>query len=387
MFQPKRLACFLTMCSILSVCRSLTFAQEASFHTRTDWDVKPSLKYDALCLLNVLSGDPYYLHYYQAEYDHFHPLFTPEENAAFTQIRHAIKDEGHGIVSATLTLYFSTVDDETLPQMIQTAHDSSVIEAALKKTPYWTEDGWENYEKARPALELALKALLRVGFPDYWEHNAEPRIATRIRELSPDLPKYNIVPAIEHRLGFPLPSQKVTVYLLAYSEPHGIRLNGLRFITHISYPFGIVLHNAIHEPMHPPYHSDDPAIRHSLDLLGRDPLIADKVEHHNGSFGYNRADGLIEEDSVEALEQIISEEFGAGHPNLCRYWLNQDGGIHILATAIYVDYKKAWAKAPIVYSQWFVQAVNDGELTGTKLQNTVSTFFSAGQCKQPANHP
>jgi len=32
----------------------------------------PSLKYDALCLLNSMSGDPYYLRYYEAEYDHFH---------------------------------------------------------------------------------------------------------------------------------------------------------------------------------------------------------------------------------------------------------------------------------------------------------------------------
>jgi hypothetical protein len=35
---------------------------------QTEWQLKPSLKYDALCLLNVLSGDPYYLHYYQPEY-------------------------------------------------------------------------------------------------------------------------------------------------------------------------------------------------------------------------------------------------------------------------------------------------------------------------------
>jgi hypothetical protein len=61
-------------------------AQAVPFHTHTDWQLKPSLKYDALCLLNVLSGDPYYLHYYQAEYDHFHPLFNPGEQAAFVQL-------------------------------------------------------------------------------------------------------------------------------------------------------------------------------------------------------------------------------------------------------------------------------------------------------------
>ena len=239
----------------------LLCAETAPTHTNTDWQLKPSLKYDTLCLLNVLSGDPYYLQYYRAEYEHFHPLFRPEEQSAFAQLKHVIKDEGQGIVSATLTLYYSTVDDETLPQMIRTAHDSAAMEAALRKTSYWSADGWQNYEAARPALEVALKALDRVGFPAYWAANAKPKIEKRIAEISPELPKYNIIPVIESYLGFPLSSRTITVYLLSYSEPHGIRITGLRFLTHMSYPFPIILHNAIHEPMHPPYHADDPKVR------------------------------------------------------------------------------------------------------------------------------
>src|ERR1700678_2340744 len=255
-------------------------AQSAALHTTTDWELKASFKYDTLCLLNVLSGDPYYLHYYQAEYEHFHPLFTPEEQAAFAQLKHVIKDEGHGIVSAKLTLYYSAVDDETLPEMIRTAHDSAAMETVLRKTSYWSADGWQNYEAARPALEVALKALDRVGFPLYWAANAKPKIEKRIAEFSSELPKYNIIPVIESYLGFPLSSQTITVYLLAYSEPHGIRITGLRFLTHVSYPFTIVLHNAIHEPMHPPYHAEDPKVKAAIDLLGRDPLVADKSQHH-----------------------------------------------------------------------------------------------------------
>jgi hypothetical protein len=362
-------------------------AQAIPFHTHTDWQLKPSLKYDTLCLLNVLSGDSYYLHYYQAEYDHFHPLFTPAEQAAFAQLRHVLKDEGGGIVSATLTLYYSTVEDETLPEMIRTAHDSSAMEAALRKTPYWSEDGWKSYEKARPALEAALRALDRVGFTAYWMQTAKPGVEKRIAELAPELPPYNIVPAIENLLGFALPSQTVTVYLLSYSEPHGIRITGLRFLTHVSYPFRIVLHNAIHEPMHPPYNASDPAVRKAIDLLGSDPLIADKVQHHDRSFGYNTASGYIEEDSVQALEQIVSEQFGVGR-NACNYWRQQDGGMHVLAAAIYVDYKEALAQQPEPYSRWFADAVTDGQLRGSRLQDTVKSFFSSAQC-QTANlsHP
>ena len=353
----------------------LLLADSTTLHNRTDWELRPSLKYDALCLLNVLSGDPYYLHYYQAEYDHFHPLFTPEENAALVQLKHVIKDEGGGIVSAKLALYYSVVDDETIPEMIRTAHDSRTMQAALKKTSYWDDTGWKNYEEGRPALEISLRALDRVGFPAYWKQSADPGIERHIAQLSPDLPKYNIIPVIERYLGSALPSQTITVYLLAYSEPHGIRITGLRFLTHESYPFRIVLHNAIHEPMHPPYNTADPKVRRAIDLLSSDPLIVDKVKHHDSSFGYNTAAGYIEEDSVQALEEIVAEQVGAGR-DARGYWKEQDGGMHVLAAAIYMDYKAALQHGPKTYSDWFVQAVDDGELRGEKLKATIKTFFS-----------
>jgi len=370
---------FLLLCSATVAKPLLLYAETPAFHTTTDWQLKPSFKYDALCLLNALSGDPYYLHYYQPEYEHFHALFTADEQAAFTQLKHVIKDEGHGIISAKLALYYSVVDAETLPEMIRTAHDSSAMKTALEKTSYWNANEWQNYEAARSALEAALRALDRVGFPAYWEVNAKPKIEKRIAEISAELPKYNIIPVIESYLGFPLPSQTITVYLLAYSEPHGIRITGLRFLTHVSYPFRIVLHNAIHEPMHPPYHADDPKVRQAIELLGRDPLVMDKVQHHDASFGYNTTAGYIEEDSVEALEELISEKFGVGH-NACAYWKEQDGGMHVLAAVIYTDYKEASFQKPEPYSQWFVRAVEDGQLRGTSLQKTAESFFSPAHC-------
>ena len=373
------LLCLLIVCSTKIANPPLLHAETRSLHTGTDWQLKPSLKYDTLCLLNAMSGDPYYLHYYQAEYEHFHSLFTPEEQAAFTKLKHVIKDEGHGIVSATLTLYYSVVDDETLPEMIRTAHDSAVMEAGLKKTSYWSADSWQNYEAARPALELALRALDRVGFTAYWEANARPKIKKRIAEFSSELPKYNIIPVIESYLGFPLPSQTITVYLLAYSEPHGIRITGLSFLTHVSYPFSIVLHNAIHEPMHPPYNAEDPSIREAIDLLGRDPLVMDKVQHHDPSFGYNTAAGYIEEDSVQALEQLVSEKFGVAR-DACLYWQKQDGGMHVLAVAMYVGYKHAFSLTPESYSRWFTRAVQDEQLRGSNLQKTLQSFSSPNDC-------
>jgi hypothetical protein len=360
-----------------TVSPSLLGADSGTFHTSTDWQLKPSLKYDALCLLNALSGDPFYLKYYRAEYDHFHPLFTPEENDGFVQLKHLIKEVGGGIVSAQLTLYYSTVEDQTLPDMINTAHDSRAMQAEFRKTPYYADSAWQIYDAARPALETALRALDRVGFPAYWEQMAKPRVERRIAELLPELRKYDIVPAVERYLGFALPSQTITVYVLAYSQPHNTRVTGLRFLTDKSYPLAIVLHSAIHEPMHPPYKTGDQRVREAIDLLSNDSLVVDKVKHHDPSFGYNTASGYIEEDSVEALEQIVSEQFGVGN-NVHAYWSQHDGGMHILAAVIYTDYKAALQRHPESYSEWFVRAVKDGELRGEKLQATAKNFSRAG---------
>ncbi len=381
------LRCHLTLSFLfgLTLIPSALLAQTSRPHTTTHWDLEPSLKYDALCLLNVLSGDPYYLEFYRIEYDHFHPLFTPEEQASFVELKQIIKDQGRGIVSAQLTLQYSVVDDETLPQMIRTAHDSSTMRSELRRTPYWSNSSWATYERARPALEKALRALDRVGFPAYWEQTSKPKIEAKIQALSLELPKYDIIPVIESLLGFQLPSDTITVYLLAYSEPHGIRITGLRFLTHYSYPFSIVLHNAIHEPMHPPYDANDPTVKKAVAQLSTDPIISDKVQHHDPSFGYNSPAGYIEEDSVQALEQIVSERVGFGQ-NVCRYWEEQDGGMHVLAAAIYWEYKSALDAGPQPYSAWFTKAVADGNLRGEPLKAAIRQVLPAGKCPQAIEH-
>jgi hypothetical protein len=98
--------------------------------------------------------------------------------------------------------------------------------------------------------------------------------------------------------------------------------------------------------------------------------------------GYNTATGYIEEDSVQALEQIVSEKFGIGH-NACDYWRQQDDGMHVLAVALYVGYKRADAEAPQAYSQWFIGAVQSGQLRGSALKETIQCFFSVAACHSP----
>ena len=81
--------------------------QRPKLHTTTDWDIRPSFMFDTLCALNFLSGDKYYLDFYQADYDRLFPQLRPDERAAFVSLKHRIKDQNGGIISAQLALFFS----------------------------------------------------------------------------------------------------------------------------------------------------------------------------------------------------------------------------------------------------------------------------------------
>jgi hypothetical protein len=377
------LAKLLVAISLLFGLSELLLAQQQpAFHTSTDWDLKPSLKFDALCALNVLSGDPYYLAYYKADYDRLSPQLNPDEKTAFANLKRRIKDENGGIISAQLSLYFSATDAESIDDLITVVKDSSTMQRNLKATTYYSDDQWKVYDAARPDLEAALRAMKRIHFEEDWEKHAKPAIDQSIATISKDLPKYNVIPAVESVLGAPRPSNKITIYMLYYSQPHGIKITGTRFLTHYSYPFRIVLRNAIHEMMHPPYDlANDPDLRAALQSLRSDPFLMDKVEHHNRSYGYNTLEGLEEEDCVQALEQILAERFGmGGDPH--RYWREQDDGIHVLAVALYSLMKQQGF--PIMnetFPSFLKHKIRSGELSNGKIAELNRAFFAETPAK------
>lgn len=333
--------------------------------------------FDTLCALNFLSGDKYYLDFYQSDYDRLSPQLRPKERAALVSLKHRIKDQNGGIISAQLALYFSATAAETLDDMIHVVKDSSAMQRNLQATSYYSDDGWKVYEESRGDLETALRALKRIHFEADWEKQVRPRVEKARTAIVQDLPKYNVIPSIESVLGVPRPSNKITVYLLYYSQPHGIKITGARFLTHYSYPFRIVLRNAIHEMMHPPYDlAHDASLRASLQSLRSDAFLMDKVEHHNRSFGYNSLEGLEEEDCVQALEQILSEPLGmGGAPH--RYWKEQDDGIHVLAVALYSLMKQEhFPSGQEAFPAFLNRMIQSGALSNGRIEGLNRTFFA-----------
>lgn len=350
----------------LFLAASLSLAATGA-HAATRWDVRTSQGFDALCALNILSGDDYYVAFYPAEAKAFAEPRYAEARAAARELKRVIKDEGSGIVSASLTLIFSGGPDSTLAALIESAKHPEPLESAFRASPYWGQESWDRFLRVRPTVLKSLEAMRRAGFEKLWAgYVGDP--GSRVEALRNELSGYDVLGEQERLLGHPLQGGHIEVILLWFSRPHGIRIQGGRFLTNIGYPTTIVLRNAIHEPLHPPMVPSDPEASSILAALSRDSLIAHIVARHNPSFGYTSVAGYLEEDEVQALEQVVSERLGVAKPARER-WQESDDGMHLFAAALYDLMKESgYAERGGTFHRWLGDRVADGKLAPAEIE-------------------
>jgi hypothetical protein len=355
---------------------------KTGFHQSTEWNITSSLAFDAICFLNTLTADSFYLDYYQFEYAKFAPLITPDVKAALDNLKRKVKDEAGGIISADLCLYFSATSDSTIDDLQATLKNSMPMQANLKLTPYYSDDGWNLFESIKSDLDTIFKFYKKINFETYWRDNILPKELAQIDSIEDKIAQFNIVPEIERLLGRPLDSNKITVYMLFYSQPHGIKIIGTRFLTDQAWPFEIVVRNAVHEMMHPPYRADDPGLKGALESLKKDDFLMDKVLHHNPSFGYNSFDGFIEEDCVQALDQIINEKLNVAKDARKR-WLENDDGMHVFAIALYQVMKaEDYNHQDETFPEFLVRNINNSQLGPGKIKGLYNWFYSSSPTKK-----
>jgi hypothetical protein len=351
--------------------------KKTGMHNTTHWQIEPSFRFDVLCFLNALTADSYYLNYYQDEYDKFRPKLTPVAQEALANLKRKIKDENQGIISAFLTLYFSATEDHTLDDMLKTLENSETMRKNLKQTPYYSEESWLIYESVREELKIIFQFLKDIQFESYWKETILPEVEQKIAGIEKDLPKYNVIKEQETLLGFALPSNKITVYMLYYSQPHGIKITGTRFLTDVAWPFKIVLRNAVHEMMHPPYDlPNDEELKDVLSFLKEDEFLMDKVLNHNPAFGYNSFEGFIEEDCVQALEQIINEKLNIEREAHQR-WKESDDGMHVFAIALYnLMREENYNQQGELFRDFLIRMIRTDKLSPGKTKGIYDAFYS-----------
>ncbi len=334
--------------------------------TRTQWKVRGSEGFDALCFLGPLSGKPLYTRYYPLELAEFRPRFPAEAQAALDGVQKQADAAGMLLAPSLCTL-FSGAADQTLADLIASLDQAETrLLPPYRAGPYWDADSWSGFLATRAALRTVLVGLDTAGFPAFRRKFIDARLAARVPALSARLAGLDVIAEQERLLGRRL-DPGIEIILLWFSQPHGTRIQGQRFLSHVAYPDDITIRIAGHEILHPPFPMDRRAAKAALAVLGRDPLFARIVAEHDPAFGYNSLEGVLNEDTVQALDQIIAERLGFAKPPALR-WTEADGGMHVLAAGLYGTLKsEGYDRAGGRIEAWMGAAAKSGKLAPRRL--------------------
>ncbi len=342
----------------------------------TNWKIEPSFKYDMCCFMNILTGDPYYREHYPDEPNPYDSLLTPEVKQAIDSLYKKLKTDNGIIISAWLCLYFSAIEGEEIDDLIEAVKNPGNLKENFSKTTYYDDESWDIFLSVKEELLVILGFLKENNFKKYWSENVLPRIEKRIELEKAGIDKYDVIAQNELMLGAKLPSDTITVYMLYYNRPHGIKITGMRFITSIQWPFEITIRTSGHEMMHPPYdYKNDEELRSVIQSFANDEFVMDKVNNHNKSLGYNDLEGLFEEDCVQSMDQIINERLGIGIDPRKR-WQESDEGIHVIAIALYQIMKEEdFGNGRELFRDFVIRTVNSGKLKPGGIKEYYDRFY------------
>jgi hypothetical protein len=336
------------------------------------WVVRPSLWFDAVCLIPLLAGLPFYTSRHEQDarwwQERFSSVAGQQARDGVSVLRHQVADRAVKPLPAFLALWTSPAAAsaagaaECLNGLIAAVADPELLVSAMRETsPHWNEADGRLFRSVRPALLAVLEGLRAAGLAGWWTEHAEDDLSRRCDELRESFAAYDLVPLVEHHTGVVFDARAVELYVLRWAAPHGIRVTGTRFLTDIRYDADRVLNIAVHELLHPPWPKDHP-VTGRLDALAADPFLAARFAGRDPAAGYNTWASYAEEDAAQALDQFLNTQLGRntrGDP--VTRWTTADDGMHVLALLLY-DTLRRGGFDPAVgsYADFLARALSDG---------------------------
>ena len=342
-------------------------------HTATTWSVEPNLALDALCFIPALTGDPFYLKYYQTEYDHFAPLLTPAVQQALTDIQTVVR-EHNSLLSSTLIRLFLPLSPKTLDDLSKALDnpDSIRLGAGLPAD----DETWLLILKHIPNLKIVIVWLQEVGFEQDYAEKFYPQILDRAGQLNQQLPAYNIVPVVEAALGEVLPSNHFTMYLAHYPLPFGIGLDANVSLFYSELPLTGIVDNSIHENLHL-LDIQKKDLWEALSFLQKDDYYMNNFKIHDPNGGYMVYEEFLEEDVIEALDQYLAEQFNAAENPRTR-WGDEFLGMHTLSPVLYTLLKQeSYSPEVETYHNFLIRMVKEGKLKAGMIESANHQFYAS----------
>ncbi len=334
---------------------------------RTVWTIASSEGVDALAFLGPLSGKPFYADYYPDELAAFKPRLGEAVVEALMSL-HAEADAAGGLLWPGLTLIFSGGPDATIDDLLAALDAAeTVLEPPFRAGVYWDVADWDRFMGGRDRLRVVLTGLRDAGFASFRNERMAGPAAQKTMELTALFSRLDIIAEQERLLGRAL-EPGIRVELSWFCRPHGVKVQGQRFITHVAASDQIMVLTAAHEILHPPFDMQGPVARACYAVLEADPLFTRILAEKDPGTGYNSLEGILNEDTCQALDQIIQERLGLTVRPPAVRWNRADQGMHVLAAGLYGTMKaEGYDRTGGNLEAWMLEAATSGKLSPARL--------------------
>ncbi len=334
---------------------------------RTRWKLAASEGMDAIAFLGPLSGKPFYARFYESEIAAFKPRLAPPALEALAAL-HARADAAGGLLWPGLALIFSGGPTASVDDLLGSlANAEAVLRPPLAAGEYWDAEDWDRFMAGRDELTLVLSAMRDADFAGFRRGLAQAQFEARTRELQTLLGGLDVIAEQERLLGRKLDPQ-IEIELSWFCKPHGVKVQGQRFLTFVGARDQVVVLTAAHEILHPPIDMKGPAASAALGVLGRDALFTRILAEKDKQTGYNSLEGILNEDTAQALDQIIQERLGYVVRPAAERWTLGDQGMHVLAAGLYGLLKAdGYDRTGGNLEAWMLAAAQGGKLASASL--------------------
>ena len=341
-------------------------AQPAAQPSQTRWLVRTSEALDAIAFLGALSGGELYLKRYEREAD-FGSLLPQAVRADLVALRKEADSGGFGLLWPGLATILSGAPATKLSELVAAvAQPEATIRRAYESSSYWDEADWRWFSAAAPRLRNILAAMQQAGFAAFRAKLVGNTLDARAAELQRALSTFDVIQWQRKLTGRDF-DPAIEIILLYFSEPHGVRVQGQRFLQSTAYGLATTLRIAAHEMLHPPIDMKGRVAQAAMATLGQDELMARIVRDHDPRWGYTTLEGYLNEDLCQALDQLISEALGFAR-NPADRWRKSDDGMHVLAAGLYGLLRQdKWVDTGGTIEVWLDRANSLGRLRRSSL--------------------
>lgn len=362
MDRRKFIASAATALGLLSLGGTPLEAKDAVAASMTRWVVRSSVGFDAIAFLGPLSGAPLYTEYYADDVAAFAPRLPADVLDMLRKLWAAAQTDGYGLLGPNLQLLLSTDgNDRSVATLVAALQDKETrILPRYRQSQYWKAEDWDWFARAAPQIATILSAIDKAGFASFWAERTAA-LEARISDVRRDLQSYDVIKWQEKLSGRSF-DPTIEVVLLQFAKPHGIKVQGQTFLQSADYNTPTTVRIAAHEMLHPPFEKEGAAAKAALAALGADTLMQKIVKDHDPRWGYTSLAGMLDEDLVQALDQLISEALGVGR-NPADRWRKSDDGMHVMAAGFYgLLREERWIEKGGNIENWLLDAAQHGKL-------------------------